>query len=98
KVDRGVSRSTLRREARDLERRRDGLTASIEAAEAAIASIDASFAEEGYYERTDPDEIVALQKARADHQAEIDSAMEEWSGVERRIEELEQILAETVDR
>lgn len=98
KVDRGVSRSTLRREVRDMERRRNGLTASIEEAEAAIATIDARFAEDGYYDRTDPEEIVALQKDRADHEDRIEKAMEEWGVVERRIEELERILAETAGR
>ncbi len=98
KVDRGISRSTLRREVRDLERKREALTASIEEAERAIATIDGRFAEEGYYDRTDPEEVVSLQKQRADHQTEIDRAMEEWTAVEGRIEELERLLAETADR
>jgi chromosome segregation ATPase len=71
-----------------LQRRRDDLTGSIEAAEARIAQIDATFCEDGYYERTAADEVAALERERGSLQSEVDRHMDAWTGVEREIEQL----------
>jgi ATPase subunit of ABC transporter with duplicated ATPase domains len=84
------------REIKSLERKRDQLTASIEKAEAAIARIDESFCAEGYYEETDPDEVARSERERADLSQQVEGAMEEWSGIEERIERLSRDISGAV--
>jgi ATPase subunit of ABC transporter with duplicated ATPase domains len=73
---------------RKLERRRDELTASIEAAERRVATIEETFCAEGYYERTDPGEVAELERERASRLEEVERAMDEWTRVEAEIEAL----------
>jgi ATPase subunit of ABC transporter with duplicated ATPase domains len=83
-----ASRAQAEREVRKLERRRDALTASIEAAERRVGEIDATFCVEGYYERTSPDEIARLESERTELTTDVERAMDEWASIEERIEQL----------
>ena len=69
-----------------LERRRDEITADIEAAEARILEIDEAFCQPGYYDRTPADRVTLLEAERARLQARLDELMESWAGVEKEIE------------
>lgn len=73
---------------RKLERQGNDLTASIESAERRLAEIDATFCENGYYERTAPDEVAALEQERDHLKSQVDEHMDGWAKVERRIDEL----------
>jgi ATPase subunit of ABC transporter with duplicated ATPase domains len=73
---------------RRLERRRDELTRSIEAAERRVAEIDETFCADGYYDSTAPAEVADLERERAARQREIERAMEAWAEVESEIEAL----------
>jgi ABC-type multidrug transport system ATPase subunit len=78
----------VEKEVQKLDRRRDELTATIEAGEARIAEIDSAFCEEGYYERTSSDEVSALERERDLLRKDVERSVEEWSEVERTIDEL----------
>ena len=96
--ERGPSTSALRRELEELERERDRLTGAIEGAEREISTIDRSFAEEGFFEKTPSEEVVAMQKKRAHLQERIEETMEAWAALESRVDEIEARLAELVPR
>jgi len=87
-VDPGKARALADRERRKLERRRDELTTTIESAEARMKEIDDAFCADGYYERTSPEEVGRMEQERADLALAVEGAMEDWSSVEARIEEL----------
>jgi len=70
-------------------RERERITERLEAAEAKIASIDATFGTPGYFDTTSSEEIQRLQSERAALREEIDGLMEDWEGVERRLGVLE---------
>jgi ATPase subunit of ABC transporter with duplicated ATPase domains len=69
------------KERRRLEARLEELTAKIEAAEARVAAIDAAFCAPGYYERTPPEEVAALERERVALQAEAERLTAEWDEV-----------------
>ncbi len=69
-----------------LERQRDEITTRIETAEARVAAIDTGFCAPGYYESTPPDEVARLEVERAELQDELGRLIEEWEGVERKLE------------
>ena len=83
-----MDRARLDREARGLERRRDELTSLVESGERRVAEIDEAFCADGFFERTPPDEVTRLEGERAEVQAAVARAMEEWAEVESRLEEL----------
>jgi ATPase subunit of ABC transporter with duplicated ATPase domains len=68
------------------ERRRDELTAEIDAAEAGIAEIDRRFASPGYFSDTPSAAVQALQTERANLQARVEHLMAEWESLERELE------------
>ena len=65
----------LAKEIRRLQRERDEITKTIEVHEARLASIDASFCEDGFYERTPPDEVTNLENERADAGSSLESCL-----------------------
>jgi ABC-type multidrug transport system ATPase subunit len=71
-----------------LEKRRDDFAAEIELAEAAIADIDATFAQPGYFDDAPSAQLKALKAERARLNEKIELLMEEWEKVEREIEKL----------
>jgi ATPase subunit of ABC transporter with duplicated ATPase domains len=83
---RGTSRERRGRDPsrgwRGTEERIQALTGRIEAAEARIAEIDATFCEPGYFERTPKSETAALERERARLQAEVERLVEEWGALE----------------
>ncbi len=76
------------RERRELEQRREHVTAEIDRAEARIAGIDETFCAPGYYERTPADDVSALQQERDALAEKVDRLMREWDEVERKLEEV----------
>ncbi len=70
---------------RRLERERDEITAAVEAAESRIAAIDEAFCAEGFYERTSPDEVAALQAERAEAEARLEKLLAAWERVEEEL-------------
>jgi ATPase subunit of ABC transporter with duplicated ATPase domains len=74
-----------------LERRRDEITAEIEAAEARVAEIEALFCQEGYFERTAPEEVAALEAERAATRERADALVAEWEEVEGKLEAMERV-------
>jgi len=71
-----------------LEATRDRLALSIDAAEARVAEIDATFCQVGYYDQTEPEAVAALERERGKLRADADRHMEEWVEVERALEGL----------
>jgi ATPase subunit of ABC transporter with duplicated ATPase domains len=79
-----------RRRRRELEQERDRLTEAIEAAETALARIDATFLEPDYFERTPAEEVTTLEGERAGLQSEVQDLMDRWEKVERELYSLEE--------
>ena len=69
-----------------LGRRRDEVTARIEAIEARTRDIDATFAGDGYFESAAPEEIRTLQEERDGLQSELGDLMSEWEELEESLE------------
>jgi ATPase subunit of ABC transporter with duplicated ATPase domains len=67
---------------RRLEQRRDEITAGIEAAEARVGEIDATFARPGYFQAAAPEEMASLNEERTRLQERVARLMEEWERLE----------------
>jgi len=76
-----------------LEKRRDSLTADIEAAETRIAEIDEAFCVPGYYEETPPQTVTKLEAERSRLQEKVERLMEDWEKVERELESMAAVAA-----
>ncbi|NLE86974.1 MAG: ABC-F family ATP-binding cassette domain-containing protein [Myxococcales bacterium] len=72
-----------------LPKQRDRLLAEIDAAEKEKAEIDARFAEPGFFERTSPEEVAALQRRQEELDAIAERTMAEWEAVETELAEFE---------
>jgi len=68
-----------------LERRRDELTARIEAAEARIGEIDALFLSPGFFDATAPAEVQARQEERGRLMDEVADLLQRWEAVEEEM-------------
>ncbi len=79
------SRLTARRR-KDLELRRDVITAGIENAEARIDEINQSFCEPGFFDTTPPDRIRALQQEQQDLWSKVEELLAEWERIEAELE------------
>jgi ATPase subunit of ABC transporter with duplicated ATPase domains len=88
KDDEVRSPADVDKEVRRLERNRDEVTASLETFENRLAEIDAVFCEEGFYERSEPDEISRLEAERLEVEKGLEDKMQRWSELEARLEEL----------
>ena len=88
KDDEVRSPADVEKEVRRLERNRDEVTASLETFENRLAEIDAVFCEEGFYERSEPDEISRLEAERLEVEKGLEDKMQRWSELEARLEEL----------
>ena len=77
----GVSKARKKQ----LLKRQEELTASIEEAEARMAKIDEVFCEPTYYERTPSGEVKALEKERSSLQSELADLTSEWERGEEEI-------------
>ena len=74
---------------RALTGRRDEITARIEAAESRIESIDGTFADPGFYDRTATDEVRKLESERNDLLSEVETLVTEWERIEGELEQLQ---------
>jgi hypothetical protein len=74
------------RKLKDLQLRRDIVTAAIEKAEGRIADIDVAFCEPGFYENTESGKIRSLQNEREKLTLELAGLMAEWEGIEAELE------------
>ncbi len=68
-----------------MEKRRDEITAEIEAAESRVAEIDGLFAERRFFETTPPDRVKALKAERARFQEKVERLMEDWESLEQEL-------------
>jgi len=75
------------RKLKELELRRDVVTAAIENAESRVAEIDAAFCEPGFYEETEGRRIRSLQAEREKLSTELEGLMSEWEEIEKKLEE-----------
>ncbi len=79
------SRINARRR-KDLELRRDVITADIEGAEARIEQINQRFCESGFFDITPPDRIRALQQEQQSLTTRVEELLAEWERIERELE------------
>ncbi|MBW2454862.1 MAG: ABC-F family ATPase, partial [Deltaproteobacteria bacterium] len=77
-----------RSEYRKLSNRRDRATAAIEQAEARLAEIQEQYCEPGFFERTPPEEIAAVEREQAELGPRIEELMAEWEQLETELEQL----------
>ena len=77
----GVSKARKKQ----LLKRQEVLTASIEEAEARMAEIDEVFCEPTYYERASPDEVKILEAERTSLQSDVAELTSEWESAEAEI-------------
>ena len=91
KVERGNGRKVApavgvsKARKKQLLRRQEALTASIEEAEARMAEIDEVFCEPAYFERTSAGEVKILETERTSLQSEVDELTSEWESAEEEI-------------
>jgi len=71
---------------RELELRRDVVTAAVEKTEQRIDEIDGAFCEQGFFENTPDSKVQAIQQERAKLRTELDRLMAEWEEIESRLE------------
>jgi ATPase subunit of ABC transporter with duplicated ATPase domains len=71
-----------------LEKRRDEVTAEIDAAEAGILEIDQLFCRPGYYDETPAEAVAEANGRRASLQERVERLMQEWEKLEREIEQI----------
>jgi prefoldin subunit 5 len=77
----GVSKARKKQ----LLKRQDALTTSIQEAEARVTQIDEVFCEPAYFERTSADEVKILEAERTSLQGEVADLTSEWESVEEEI-------------
>ena len=88
KVERGNGRKAApavgvsKARKKQLLKRQEALTASIEEAEARMAEIDEVFCEPTYYERASPDEVKILEAERTSLQSDVAELTSEWESAE----------------
>ena len=91
KVERGNGRKAApavgvsKARKKQLLKRQEALTASIEEAEARMAEIDEVFCEPTYYERASPDEVKILEAERTSLQSDVAVLTSEWESAEEEI-------------
>ena len=95
---RPLSTSAVASRVKKLERRRDELTRSIEADEKRMAEIDERFCLPGFYDQTPAHERASLEEERASIESRVSSAMEEWEGIETKIDALQATTRADSDR
>jgi ABC-type multidrug transport system ATPase subunit len=71
-----------------LVKRRDEVTAAIEEAETRLAAIEARYCEPGFFEKTEQEELDALETEQSQQRKLVESLMEEWEAIELELEEL----------
>jgi ATPase subunit of ABC transporter with duplicated ATPase domains len=82
----GRSRSTMKK---DLELRREVVTAAIDKAEGRIEEIDAAFCKRGFFEETSDAKVRSMQQERDKLSTEVEGLMAEWEEIEAELENVE---------
>lgn len=95
KVSRGDRQGKeLLREKKSLEKEREGLTTSIEKAEARVGDINDLFCNPGFFDKTSPKEVKRLESEQEKLKSTVEEALARWEVVEEEIAELEEQLAD----
>lgn len=81
------------REIRRMEKRRDEVTAQIEAAEVELAALQTRFCEPDFYSNTEPATVVSLQEKQTTLESDIAGWMEEWESLEDKLEKERDVSA-----
>ena len=84
--DNDSSGATDAKKIKQLELRRDVVTAAIEKAEARIEEIDAVFCEPGFFEDTSDSKIRSMQQERDKLATDLEGLMTEWEEIEKTLE------------
>jgi ATPase subunit of ABC transporter with duplicated ATPase domains len=74
---------------RNLVARRDVITGRIESSESRIEAIERTFADPGFYDGTEPDDVRKLESERNDLLAEVERLVAEWERIEGELERLQ---------
>jgi ATPase subunit of ABC transporter with duplicated ATPase domains len=74
--------------AKELERRRDRVTADVEKAETRVGAINETFCDPTYFEKTPQKEVRKLETEQNDLKERIDALMVEWESIEHELEDL----------
>src|SRR5690606_41339301 len=82
-------RTRRERPRKALPKERDRLMAALDAAAKEKAETDARFAAPGFFERTSPEEVAALQRRQEELDAIAERTMAEWEAVETELAEFE---------
>ncbi len=80
------------KETRRLQRELEEITEAIEVREARLKSIDASFCEDGFYERTPPDQVALLEQERAETDNALKADLQRWGDIESQLEGLSSLV------
>jgi len=93
KTNKGSSKATWKRkpdaEKRKLQKQLDKVMQQVERLEEQSAAIDAQFCEEGFFDKTAPDEVRALQEQQQQLNDDVAAGMEEWERLESELAGLE---------
>ncbi|TFG66808.1 MAG: hypothetical protein E4H28_00685 [Gemmatimonadales bacterium] len=73
---------------KELKKRREEITSGIEAREARLGELDATFSDPAFYNGTSPEEMRALQAERQAVEAEVSDLVAAWEEVEEELGEL----------
>ncbi|MFW6206591.1 MAG: hypothetical protein ACOC5J_01520, partial [Gemmatimonadota bacterium] len=85
----GLSKNERRRRRRELAKRSDEITGSIQEAEERIAELDAVFCQPGFFETSSEDEIASLNEERSALEKELDALFREWEKIEGERDRME---------
>ncbi len=81
------SEAAGRRRRRDLELRRDVVTAAIQKGENRIEEINQFFCKEGFFENETPERVRSLEEEQQRHRNEVERLMAEWEEIENELED-----------
>ena len=87
-----LSPQDVTKEIRRLQRKLEEITEAIEVHEARLKSIDASFCEDGFYERTPPDQVALLEQERAETDNALKADLQRWGDIESQLEGLSSLV------
>ena len=87
-----LSPHDVTKEIKRLQRELEEITEAIEVHEARLDSIDASFCEDGFYERTPPDQVTLLEQERAETDDSLKADLQRWGEVESQLEVLSSLV------
>jgi len=73
---------------KELERRRDELTAAVDRAEARVGAINETFCDPTYFERTPQKEVRKLESEQQELKGKVETLMGEWETIEGELEGL----------